>query len=111
MATKKATRTSRVNWCIVGNGPYGLWFGVVRATDAEVAKTHALRLYQARNIRYWYGRKGGITSLAAYGPCGPRVAESKIGAPVESALLLDVKSVIVCSPEAVAAFGAVRSHD
>lgn len=107
---KTGSEQSQGTHCIVGNGPYGLWFGRVKDNDAEVIKNHAVRLYDARNIRYWYGRKGGITSLAAFGPCGPRVAECRIGAPVPSTLLLDVKSIIECSAEAVAAFGAVQSH-
>jgi hypothetical protein len=104
-------QTKKINWCIVGNGPYGLWFGEVRASDAEVAKTHSVRLYHARNIRYWYGRNGGITSLAAYGPCGARQRDSKIGAEIESTLLLDVKAIHTCAPEAVANFAAVKSHE
>ena len=94
-------------WAIVGNGPYGLWIGQVRATDAEVAQTHSVRLYNARNIRYWYGRKGGISSLAAFGPCGARVKDSRIGAPIKFTLLLDVKAIHCCSDEAVAAFAVI----
>lgn len=70
-----------------------------------------MRLHDARSIRYWYGRKGGITSLAAFGPCGPRARESRLGAPIPSTLLLDVKAIHDCTPEAVAAFAAIRSHD
>jgi hypothetical protein len=98
-------------WSIVGNGLYGLWYGLVRATDAEIAASRSVRLYRARNIRYWYGRKGGISSLAAFGPCGPRVAESRIGAEIESTLLLDVKAVHRCSAAAVSAFASVKSHE
>ena len=108
---KMTKKSSSPRMCIVGNGPYGLWFGEVRATDKEVVESKSVRLYQARNIRYWYGRKGGITSLAAFGPCGSRVAECRIGAPIASTLLLDVKAVHECSPEAVAAFDAVKSYE
>ena len=94
-------------WCIVGNGSWGLWFGRVKSTDAEVIGTKAVRLYDARNVRYWYGKTGGITSLAAFGPCGPRQQESRIGAPIESTLLLDVKAVHTCSADAVANFALV----
>ena len=103
------TRAER--WSIVGIGPYGLWFGDVVTDDAEIAATHAVTLRQARNIRYWYGRKGGVSSLAAFGPCGPDVDKCRIGAPIERAFLLDVKSILGCSPEAVSAFKAVTSHD
>jgi hypothetical protein len=106
---KSTNRNGKNGKCvIVGNGPYGLWYGRITATDAAIAKSHSVRLYDARNIRYWYGRNGGITSLAAHGICGPRAADSKIGAPIASTLLLDVKAVHECSPGAVASFDAFR---
>jgi len=100
-------------WVIVGNGPWGLWFGRLDdgVTDAEIAASGSARLYDARNIRYWYGRKGGITSLAAYGLCGPDMAKSRIGAPVESTLLLDVKAIHTCSHAAVESFAAFQCHE
>jgi hypothetical protein len=99
-------------WVIVGNGSWGLWYGQTKgATDAEIAATHSVRLYNARNIRYWYGRKGGITSLAAFGLCGPKQNQSRIGAPIASTLLLDVKAVHDCSEEAIASFALVKSHE
>ena len=101
---KKTAKKDR--WSIVGNGQWGLWFGLVRASDAEVTRTHSVRLYRARNIRYWYGRNGGITSLARFGLCGLRAKDSRIGAEITSTLLLDVKAVHACSPEAVATFHA-----
>jgi hypothetical protein len=94
-------------WCIIGNGPWGLWFGRVKASDAEVIKTKAVRVFDARNIRYWYGKSGGITSLAAFGPCGPKQQDSRIGATIASTLILDVKAIHECSPEAVANFAAI----
>ncbi len=94
-------------WVIVGNGPWGLWFGQVTASDAQIVKEKAVRLFRARNIRYWYGKTGGITSLAAFGICGPRAADSRIGAEISSTLLLDVKAVHDCSSEAVATFAAI----
>lgn len=97
----------KARWVIVGNGPWGLWLGQVRAPDAQIVKEKAVRLFRARNIRYWYGKTGGITSLAAFGLCGPRAKESRIGAEIESTLLLDVKAVHECSAEAVATFAAI----
>jgi hypothetical protein len=101
------TAETNGQWSIVGNGPYGLWFGVVREPDDQIIATKAVRLYRARNIRYWYGKKGGITSLAAFGPCGPDAQKSRIGAEIASVLLLDVKAVHTCSPEAIAAFATI----
>ncbi len=109
----KAIKTKKTSgrMCIVGNGPWGLWYGEVRASDAEVAKTHSVRIYHARGIRRWYCRLGGgITSLAALGPSGPRVDECRIGAEIASTLLLDVKALHECSPEAVAAFASVKPN-
>jgi hypothetical protein len=91
-------------WVIVGNGSYGLWFGHIKSTDAEVVKNKSVRLYEARNIRYWHGKTGGVTSLAAFGLCGPRMAESRIGATIASTLLLDVAAIHECSAEAVESF-------
>ena len=105
---KKSTKQAeRKNWVIVGNGSWGLWFGHILATDAQIVKTKSVRLYEARNIRYWYGKNGGITSLAAFGPCGPRVSECRIGAPIAGTLLTDVKAVHMCSDEAVKNFFSV----
>jgi hypothetical protein len=109
---KKTTKANEGRWAIVGNGPWGLWFGRVCATDAEIVESHAVRIYDARGIRYWYCRlNGGITSLAAVGPSGPKVSQCRIGAPVVSTLVLDVKAVHDCTPEAVAAFAAVQAHE
>lgn len=102
----KTTRT-KPRMCIVGNGPYGLYYGEVRATDAEVLKVRAVRVYNCRTIRYWYGGHGGITSLAAWGPCGPNVAKNRIGAAAPSSLLTDVKALHECSPEAIVAFASI----
>ncbi len=96
---------------IVGNEKYGLYFGETSATDAEVVATRSIRLDQCRHICQWYGRTGGITSLAAYGPCGPRMRDSRIGAAAPSQLLTGVVNVIDCSPEAVAAFGKIETGD
>lgn len=103
-----ADKTKKMRWVIVGNGPWGLWFGRTATKDRDVIASKAVRLNDARNIRYWYGKIGGITSLAAFGPCGPRVNESRIGASIASTLLLDVKAIHDCSPEAVAAFAAIK---
>jgi hypothetical protein len=100
--------TTKARWAIVGNGPYGLWFGQVKDSDEKIIAKKAVRLYRARNIRYWYGKNGGITSLAAFGPCGPNAQKSKIGAEITSTLLLDVKAIHDCSKEAVTAFAAIE---
>jgi len=106
--TQKAEE-SRREWVIVGHGGYGLMYG--RIDLSEFQNTTTAKVYDARNIRRWYGRKGGITSLAAFGPCGPKVDESRIGAPIPWSLVLDVRAIHKCTPEAVEAFAAVKSHE
>jgi hypothetical protein len=90
--------------CIVGNGNFGLYYGEVRSTDAEVAKTASVRLFGCRHIAYWTGGKGGITALAALGPKDG----SRIGPAIESSLLCDVKAIHVVSSNAQRAFDAVN---
>lgn len=111
MAKTKAAETTKTErrYCIVGNEGYGLYVGWVEATDAEILAAKAVRLYEARHVRYWYGGTGGITSLAAWGPCGPRAKESRIGAPCPSSLLTEVRAIHECTPEARAAFDAIAA--
>jgi hypothetical protein len=100
-------KKSNKRWAIIGNGSYGLWFGQVIDSDSKIIADKAVRLYRARNIRHWYGKIGGITSLASFGPCGPDAQKSRIGAEISSTLILDVKAVHDCSPEAVSAFSEI----
>lgn len=106
---KKTKANGKRRYVIIGNEGYGLYCGFVEATDAEILKEKAVRLYEARHIRYWYGGTGGITSLAAWGPCGPRVKESRIGAPCPSSLITEVRAVHECSAEAKVAFDAISA--
>lgn len=106
---KTAKRVTR--FVIVGNKSYGLYFGTTSATDAEIAETESIRVEQCRHIAHWRGKTGGITSLAAHGPCGPNMALSRIGAPNPSSLLMGVVNVLDCTPEAVAAFAGIAASD
>lgn len=94
---------------IVGNQSYGLYYGETDATDREIAETKSVRLDNCRHISHWQGKTGGITSLAAHGPCGPRVKNSRIGAPAPSSLLSGVVNVFDCTDEAVKAFARVEA--
>lgn len=70
-----AKRKSRM--VIVGNGPYGLYYGETSATDEEILEKNAVRLGRCRHIAYWKGDVGGITSLAATGPAdGSRIGKA-----------------------------------
>ena len=105
-ATKKTAPTPR--HVLVGNKSYGLYIGVTTASDTEIITSASIRLSDCRHVCRWYGREGGITSLAAHGICGPQASESRIGAPCE-ALLTGVVNVLDLTPEAVATFAAVKN--
>lgn len=107
MKQNKSTK----RFVIVGNQSYGLYYGETSATDAEVVKTKSIRLDNCRHVCQWFGKTGGITSLAAFGPCGPNVGKSRIGAPIPSSLLTGVVNVLDCTPEAVAAFAKIEPSD
>ncbi len=109
MATKNEKKHRR--HVIVGNQSYGLYFGETDATDAEIAETKSVRLDNCRHICHWRGKTGGITSLAAHGPCGPNVKQSRIGAPAPSSLLMGVVNVLDCTDEAVKNFARVEVSD
>jgi len=94
---------------IVGNSNYGLYYGETDATDKEIVEKGSVRLDNCRHIFHWQGKTGGITSLAASGPCGPRATQSRIGAPAPSALLTSVVNVFDCSAEAVANFARIEA--
>jgi len=90
---KTAKKTER--YAILANKSYGLYAGIVESFDTA---TGVATVRECRHVAQWYGKKGGITSLAAFGLCGPRVAESRIGAPV-GATLTGIVNVFDCSPE------------
>ena len=95
---------------IAGNGNWGLYYGQTAATDAKVIKDKSVRLYNCRHVCRWHcAKNGGITSLAAIGPSGMNVSQCRIGAPDPSTLILDVKAIHDCAPEAVKAFAAVEA--
>jgi hypothetical protein len=103
---KNGTTKNSKRWVLVGNKSYGLYIGQTNAKDADIIKGASVRLDNCRHVAQWYGKTGGITSLAAHGPCGPKKGESYIGAPC-SALLTGIVNVFELSPEAVAAFASI----
>ena len=92
---------------LVGNSSYGLYIGLTDATDEQILSSKSVRLTQCRHVCRWYGKTGGITSLAAHGPCGPRSQESRVGAEC-SGLVTGVVNVFDLTPEAIAAFAAIQ---
>jgi len=98
-------------YVIVGNQSYGLYYGETDATDREIVETKSVRLENCRHICHWRGKTGGITSLAAHGPCGPQAKQSRIGAPSPSTLLMGIVNVLDCSEEAVKNFARIEVSD
>lgn len=89
-------------YSLLATTSYGLFVGFVESYDPLTKVAHVA---ECRNVRYWYGRTGGITSLAVYGLCGTRAAESRIGAAVRGvSTLTEIQNVYPCSDEARATF-------
>lgn len=102
------TATSKMRAVLVGNQSYGLYIGETDAKDADIIATKAVRLVNCRHVCRWYGKTGGITSLAAFGPCGTQKKDSRIGAPC-TALVTGIVNVLDLSPEAVEAFASIEA--
>lgn len=88
-------------YAIVANKSYGLYCGIVESFDA---KNGIAVVRECRHVARWFGKTGGITSLAVHGLCGPRAAESRVGAAVAKATLTGVVNVFACTAEARASF-------
>lgn len=102
---KKSAPKKSARYAIIANKSYGLYVGLVDKHDAVNGIVEAR---EVRHVAYWYGRTGGITSLAVHGLCGPKAAESRIGAPAVRATLTGVVNVIECTAEARATFEAAK---
>jgi hypothetical protein len=106
-AKKTKTTVTKPRAVLVANERYGLYIGETAATDEEITSSRSVRLANCRHVCQWYGKTGGITSLAAHGPCGPRAQESRVGAPAKAALVTGVVNVFDLSAEAIAAFASI----
>ena len=103
MATKKR------KWVLIGSGSWGLFYGQIdddKATRDDIVASKAAYVYNCRNVRYWYGPTGGITSLAACGP-NPADTRNRIGAPC-GALITQIVNVYDVPPEAQKRFDGVK---
>lgn len=101
MATKKLQK-KKLQKSILANKSYGLYYGEVVNFNAREG---VAVVKNCRHVCRWFGRTGGITSLAAHGLCGSRASESRIGAPCD-ATLTGIVNVFTCSPEASATLDA-----
>jgi len=89
-------------YAIIANKSYGLYVGIVESFDPV---NGIAEVRDCRHVARWYGKTGGITSLAAHGLCGPRASESRIGAPAK-ATLTGIVNIFDCSDVARATFEA-----
>jgi hypothetical protein len=102
----KRTAKKKPLLAILANKSYGLYFGEVLSFDAA---NGVAAVKDCCHVCRWFGRTGGITSLAAYGICGPRMGESRIGAPTtQPSTLTGIVNIFPCSEEAVRSFDAVK---
>jgi hypothetical protein len=82
----------------------------VGIVDSFDVKNGVVEAREVRHVAQWFGKTGGITSLAVHGLCGPKAGESRIGAPASRATLTGVVNVIECTTEARATFEAAKQQ-
>lgn len=98
---------SKEVFAIICNRSYGIYCGIVGKKTPQPDGTLHVEVSQCRHVARWFGKTGGITSLAAHGLCGPRAEESRVGAPV-TATLTGVVNIFQCSAEARATLEAAK---
>jgi hypothetical protein len=99
MAAKKQSK--KKVYSIVTDTNYSIYFGVVTKVDRKHGVAY---LDECRQVNEWYGANGGITSLGAFGLCGPRAEQSLIGAPVNGFELGQFAHAFKCTDEAAQTF-------
>ena len=97
MAVRKAKKKER--YAIIANRSYGLYAGIVESATIQPDGTVVVEARECRHVCRWYGKSGGITSLAAFGLCGSSASQSRVAAPVR-ATLSGVVNIFDCTPEA-----------
>jgi hypothetical protein len=106
MAAKKQVKAK---YCVITNKSYGIYVGLVDdVTSDPNGETKTVKAREVRHVARWYGKSGGITSLAVHGLCGPDSASSRIGAPSVAATLGGIVNIFECSAEARATFEAAK---
>ena len=98
-------KKNEAKFCIIANQSYGLYAGLVQSFDPV---TKVVEATEVRHVARWYGKTGGITSLAAHGICGSQAADSRIGAAAKTATLSGIVNVFECSAEARASIEAAK---
>ena len=90
------TKSAKKKYHILCNDHYGIYYGIVKKYNPQ---TRVATVAECRHVARWYGKTGGITSLAAHGICGPNASQSRIGAPV-NARLTGIMNIFEVSDEA-----------
>lgn len=90
---------ANVRYAILANKSWGLYAGVVKKTTPQQDGTLLVEVGECRHVARWFGRTGGITSLAAYGLCGPDADKSRVGGPADSTLS-GIVNIFNCSDAA-----------
>ena len=92
-------------YAIIANRSYGLYAGWIEKVTTQADGTLLVEVSECRHVARWFGKTGGITSLAAHGLCGSRASESRIGAPTK-ATLSGIVNLFDCSDAARASIEA-----
>lgn len=109
MKKETKVKNKKQNICIICNDKYGIYYGDVLKF---CTKNHVALVKDCRHVARWYGRTGGITSLAAYGLCGPNAGDSRIGAATTSpATLTGIVNIFPVSSEAQKTFDDSIPHE
>ena len=70
MAAKKKQKPE-AKYCVITNKSYGIYVGLIDDLDRDVTpdangETKTVKAREVRHVARWYGKTGGITSLAAH---------------------------------------------
>ena len=96
-------------YAIIANKSYGLYAGIVKKVTPQPDGTSIVEVDECRHVARWFGKTGGITSLAAFGLRGPQAKDSRIGAPVK-ATLSGIINIFDCTIEARATLEAAKQQ-
>lgn len=101
---------SKKQYAIIANKSYGLYAGIVEKVTPQPDGTLLVEAREVRHVARWFGKSGGITSLAVHGLCGRDAASSRIGAPSVAATLSGIVNIFECSTEARASIEAAKQQ-
>lgn len=103
---KKTAKKPTEKFAIIANKSYGLYAGIVEKFNPI---TGVAIVRDCRHVAQWYGKTGGITSLAVFGLCGDNAGKSRIGAPAPRSTLTGIVNVFECTKEARATIESAQA--